>query len=148
ENTVLGTDKARAWGGSDIPITYDPPVNDPAELKIEQQAQPEGPDLVRCWQQQAPALFDRLARAAATPAVLRRRELAANAAAAHPRQVCFLAGIRSTDGIPALRFDSEETLAFGALTGVRPMTEILPLERAPEGYERMISGQARFRVVL
>jgi len=55
ENTVLGTDKARAWGVADIPITYDPPVNDPAELKVEQQAKPDGPDLVRCWQQQAPA---------------------------------------------------------------------------------------------
>jgi D-arabinose 1-dehydrogenase-like Zn-dependent alcohol dehydrogenase len=44
--------------------------------------------------------------------------------------------------------DSEETLAFSALTGVRPMTESLPLERAAEGYERMISGQARFRIVL
>jgi pimeloyl-ACP methyl ester carboxylesterase len=55
ENTVLGTDKARAWGIADVPITYDPPVNDPGELKIEQQAQPDGPDLVRCWQQQAPA---------------------------------------------------------------------------------------------
>jgi D-arabinose 1-dehydrogenase-like Zn-dependent alcohol dehydrogenase len=44
--------------------------------------------------------------------------------------------------------DSQETLAFSALTGVRPMTEILPLERAAEGYERMMSGKARFRVVL
>ena len=44
--------------------------------------------------------------------------------------------------------DSEETLAFSALTGVRPMIETLPLEHAAEGYQRMISGQARFRVVL
>ena len=44
--------------------------------------------------------------------------------------------------------DSQETLAFSALTGVRPMAEILPLERAAEGYERMMSGKARFRVVL
>jgi D-arabinose 1-dehydrogenase-like Zn-dependent alcohol dehydrogenase len=44
--------------------------------------------------------------------------------------------------------DSEQTLAFSALRGVRSMNEILPLERAAEGYERMISGQARFRVVL
>jgi hypothetical protein len=46
QNTVFGTDKARAWGVADIPITYDPPVNDPGELKIEQEAQPDGPDLV------------------------------------------------------------------------------------------------------
>ena len=44
--------------------------------------------------------------------------------------------------------DSEDTLAFSALTGVRPMIETLPLERADEAYERMMSGDARFRMVL
>jgi D-arabinose 1-dehydrogenase-like Zn-dependent alcohol dehydrogenase len=44
--------------------------------------------------------------------------------------------------------DSEETLAFSALAGVRPMIETLPLERATEAYERMLSGDARFRMVL
>jgi len=44
--------------------------------------------------------------------------------------------------------DSQETLAFSAVTGVRSMNEIYPLERAAEGYERMMSGRARFRVVL
>jgi len=44
--------------------------------------------------------------------------------------------------------DSEDTLAFSALTGVRPMTEVFPLERAAEAYERMMSNKARFRVVL
>ena len=44
--------------------------------------------------------------------------------------------------------DSEETLNFSALTGVRPMIERYPLEKASEAYERMISGNARFRVVL
>lgn len=44
--------------------------------------------------------------------------------------------------------DSEDTLAFCALTGVRPMTEVYPLERAAEAYERMMSNKARFRVVL
>ena len=44
--------------------------------------------------------------------------------------------------------DSQETLAFSALTGVRSMNETYPLERAAEGYERMVSGGARFRVVL
>ena len=55
ENAVFDTNKARAWGVTDIAITYDPPVNDPAELKVEQQTQPDGPDLVLCRQQQAPA---------------------------------------------------------------------------------------------
>src|SRR5262245_12963981 len=44
--------------------------------------------------------------------------------------------------------DSEDTLRFAELTGVRPMIEKLPLARASEGYDRMMSGKARFRVVL
>jgi D-arabinose 1-dehydrogenase-like Zn-dependent alcohol dehydrogenase len=44
--------------------------------------------------------------------------------------------------------DSEDTLRFSAMTGVRPMIETLPLERAGEAFERMMSGQARFRMVL
>ena len=44
--------------------------------------------------------------------------------------------------------DSEDTLRFSALTGVRPMTEVFPLENATEAYERMMSNKARFRVVI
>jgi D-arabinose 1-dehydrogenase-like Zn-dependent alcohol dehydrogenase len=44
--------------------------------------------------------------------------------------------------------DSEDTLRFSEITGVRPMVERYPLERAAEAYERMMSGKARFRVVL
>ncbi len=44
--------------------------------------------------------------------------------------------------------DSQDTLSFSAFAGVRAMTEVFPLERAAEGYERMMSGKARFRVVL
>jgi alcohol dehydrogenase/propanol-preferring alcohol dehydrogenase len=44
--------------------------------------------------------------------------------------------------------DSEDTLSFSVLSGVRAMTEVYPLERAAEAYERMMSGKARFRVVL
>ena len=39
-------------------------------------------------------------------------------------------------------------MAFSVLTGVRPMIEEYPLEKAAEAYERMMSGDARFRVVL
>jgi D-arabinose 1-dehydrogenase-like Zn-dependent alcohol dehydrogenase len=48
-------------------------------------------------------------------------------------------------GTPA---DSEDTLRFSELTGVRPMIETYPLERADEAYARMLSGKAEFRVVL
>jgi D-arabinose 1-dehydrogenase-like Zn-dependent alcohol dehydrogenase len=44
--------------------------------------------------------------------------------------------------------DSEDTLAFSVLSGVRPMIETRPLEQAAEAYERMMSGEARFRMVL
>jgi D-arabinose 1-dehydrogenase-like Zn-dependent alcohol dehydrogenase len=44
--------------------------------------------------------------------------------------------------------DSQDTLEFSLLTGVAAMTEVYPLERAAEAYERMMSGKARFRVVL
>ncbi|WP_448208033.1 alcohol dehydrogenase [Azospirillum sp. sgz302134] len=45
-------------------------------------------------------------------------------------------------------WDSEATMRFSALTGVRPMIETLPLEQAAEGYERMMTNKARFRMVL
>ena len=48
-------------------------------------------------------------------------------------------------GIPT---DAEDTLRFAELTGVRPMIETYPLEKAAEAYARMISGEAQFRVVL
>jgi D-arabinose 1-dehydrogenase-like Zn-dependent alcohol dehydrogenase len=44
--------------------------------------------------------------------------------------------------------DSQDTLAFSVLAGVRSMNEIYPLDRVTAAYERMMSGQARFRVVL
>jgi alcohol dehydrogenase len=44
--------------------------------------------------------------------------------------------------------DSQDTLNFSVLEGVRSMNEVYPLEKANEAYERMISGKARFRVVL
>jgi D-arabinose 1-dehydrogenase-like Zn-dependent alcohol dehydrogenase len=44
--------------------------------------------------------------------------------------------------------DSEDTLRFAALSGVRPLIETFPMSEASKGFERMLSGQARFRVVL
>jgi D-arabinose 1-dehydrogenase-like Zn-dependent alcohol dehydrogenase len=51
----------------------------------------------------------------------------------------------SASGTPV---DSEDTLRFSELTGVRPMIETYPLEKAAEAYARMMSGKAEFRVVL
>jgi len=44
--------------------------------------------------------------------------------------------------------DVQETMEFSALNGVRPMTEVVPLEQADEAYRKMLSGAARFRMVL
>jgi filamentous hemagglutinin family protein len=61
----------------------------------------------------------------------------------------LLTGCRSVKGwYSGTAIDSEDTLAFSALAGVRSMNENFPLERVQEAYERMMSGQARFRVVL
>jgi D-arabinose 1-dehydrogenase-like Zn-dependent alcohol dehydrogenase len=50
-----------------------------------------------------------------------------------------------SSGVPT---DSEDTLRFAEITGVRPMIEKYPLAKAAEGYARMMSGKAEFRVVL
>jgi len=50
--------------------------------------------------------------------------------------------------LPGNSIDSQDTLSFSMLTGVRAMTEVFPLERAAEAYEHMMSGKARFRAVL
>jgi D-arabinose 1-dehydrogenase-like Zn-dependent alcohol dehydrogenase len=58
-------------------------------------------------------------------------------------------GSRSITGwYSGTSIDSQQTLAFSALTGVRSMNEVYPLARAAEAYDRMMSGEARFRVVL
>ena len=56
---------------------------------------------------------------------------------------------RSIQGWPSgSAQDSQETLNFCALTGIRPMIETFPLEQAANAYDRMLSGKAHFRVVL
>jgi D-arabinose 1-dehydrogenase-like Zn-dependent alcohol dehydrogenase len=61
----------------------------------------------------------------------------------------FIMGRNSVQGWPSgTSADSQDTLAFSALTGIKPMIEEFPLARAAEAYERMMSGAARFRVVL
>jgi D-arabinose 1-dehydrogenase-like Zn-dependent alcohol dehydrogenase len=61
----------------------------------------------------------------------------------------LLTGDRSVKGwYSGTSIDSEETLAFSARKGVKSMNEVYPLEKAKEGFERMMSGKARFRVVL
>ena len=61
----------------------------------------------------------------------------------------LISGSRTLQGWAAgTPTDSEDTLRFAELTGVRPLIETYPLEKAGEAYARMISGKAQFRVVL
>jgi D-arabinose 1-dehydrogenase-like Zn-dependent alcohol dehydrogenase len=73
-------------------------------------------------------------------------------ASAEPLQVSTLEMLsrrKMIQGWPSgTSIDSQDTMSFSTLTGVRPMTETFPLERAEEAYERMMSNKARFRVVI
>ena len=61
----------------------------------------------------------------------------------------LLMGKRSVSGwYSGTSIDSQDTLNFSVQANVRSMNEAVPLERAAEGYQRMMSGKARFRVVL
>jgi D-arabinose 1-dehydrogenase-like Zn-dependent alcohol dehydrogenase len=61
----------------------------------------------------------------------------------------LIMGRRSIMGWPSgSSIDSQDTLSFSMLTGVRAMTQVFPLERAAEAYDLMMSGKARFRAVL
>ena len=61
----------------------------------------------------------------------------------------LIGGCRSVKGWNSgTSIDSQDTLAFSARTGVRSMNEVFPMDRVSEAYDRMMSGQARFRVVL
>jgi len=63
--------------------------------------------------------------------------------------VQLIMGVRAIQGWAAgTPADSEDTLRFAELTGVRPMIETYPLEKAAEAYARMMSGNAQFRVVI
>jgi alcohol dehydrogenase len=64
-----------------------------------------------------------------------------------PMQLITISG--TVHGHPAgFSHDLEDTLNFAALQGIKPMVEVVPLEKAADGYQRMLANQARFRVVL
>ena len=61
----------------------------------------------------------------------------------------LLSGKRSVKGwYSGTAIDSQDTAAFSAQTDIRSMNEVYPFDKVNEAYERMISGKARFRVVL
>jgi D-arabinose 1-dehydrogenase-like Zn-dependent alcohol dehydrogenase len=61
----------------------------------------------------------------------------------------LLMGSRTIQGeVVGTALDSEDTLAFSAQQRIHPVTELVPLERAPEAYAKMMANQARFRMVI
>jgi D-arabinose 1-dehydrogenase-like Zn-dependent alcohol dehydrogenase len=64
-----------------------------------------------------------------------------------PLQLLF--GSRGIEGtLTGSAIDNEDTLAFSVLQKIKPMIETVPLDRAAEGYKRMLSNKARFRMVI
>jgi propanol-preferring alcohol dehydrogenase len=58
-------------------------------------------------------------------------------------------GTRTVSGsLTGSSVDNEDNLRFAEARDVRPMIEVMPLAQAPQAYERMMSGEARFRIVL
>ena len=84
--------------------------------------------------------------------LLRPRSVAVVGASADPIEVpptAIIPGSTSVVGhASGTSQDSEDTLRFSALQGIRPQIETYPLEQAADAYARMMSGDARFRVVL
>jgi propanol-preferring alcohol dehydrogenase len=63
--------------------------------------------------------------------------------------VSLIFGTRSITGsLTGSSIENEDNLAYCLAQDIRPMVETLPFERAMDAYERMLSGDARFRMVL
>lgn len=81
QNAITGEDRARAWGLADIPLTFDPPARDPAELRPERDSSSDGQDLITCWHQSVPAR--RLPHLAGIPILVLTAEASYHAAYDH-----------------------------------------------------------------
>lgn len=92
------------------------------------------------------------AMSAVIPGLAVRGKLVVVGVGADPIQVSsfdLIAASRSVVGhASGASIDSQDTLAFSALSGVKPMIETIPLERAAEAFDKMMRNEARFRMVL
>ncbi|RZT88746.1 alcohol dehydrogenase/propanol-preferring alcohol dehydrogenase [Pseudonocardia sediminis] len=92
------------------------------------------------------------AASALLPGLAGRGQMIVVGAAEDPLEVPATALIMPAAGVSGhpsgTSQDSEDTLRFSDLTGVRPMIETMPLEKAAEAYDRMMANDARFRMVL
>ena len=81
QNAITGEERARAWGLADIPLTYDPPLHDPADLHPEREETGDSANLTACWRQPAPAR--RLPRLQGLPILIVTAEASYHAAYDH-----------------------------------------------------------------
>jgi pimeloyl-ACP methyl ester carboxylesterase len=94
-NAVFDEEKSRPWGVADIPLAYDPPAKTASEIAIVQQPAPDGPDLVRCWNQAGPPR--RLANLQRIPVLIVTSEASYHAPYDHcTAQVLTQAGVPNT----------------------------------------------------
>ena len=132
-DAVFDEDKNRAWGLTDIPITYAPPVKSPDELAIVQQSKPDAPDLARCWSQSDPPR--RLANLQGIPVLVVTAEASYHA----PYDHCT-ARFLTQAGVAATHLRLEEQGIHG--NGHMLMIEKNSLEIAAR-LNKWISGQAK-----
>ena len=125
-----------------------------AHIYLDSQAQDVAAELTRLGGAQTilATVTSGKAMSAVIPGLAVRGKLVVVGVGADPIEVSaydLIGGSRSVVGFASgAAIDSEDTLAFSALSGVRPTIETLPLERAAEAYDKMMRGEARFRMVL
>ena len=94
-NAVFSEEPARLWGMTDIAITYDPPVTDPKQIAVVEQAAADGPNLTKCMMQKEPAR--RLPTLAGIPILILAAESSYHAAYDHcTSKYLTQAGVQNT----------------------------------------------------
>jgi len=126
ENAIVSEGPGRIWGVADLPLTYDPPAASPGDLAAELQAEPDHPDLVRCWRQKAPAR--RLSNLTGVPALIVTGEASYHAAYDH----CTAAYLRDA-GVPVTFVRLEER-------GIHGNGHMLMLEKNSDEIAALVAG--------
>ncbi|MEY4748940.1 MAG: hypothetical protein RIQ60_1154 [Pseudomonadota bacterium] len=132
-NAAPGNPKARAWGITDIPVTYDPPVSDPAQIATQRQDSPDAEGLIACTLQHEPAR--RLSNFARIPVLVTTTESSYHA----PYDHCTAAYLRQA-GVPVEFIRLEQRGIHG--NGHMVMLEKNNLQVA-DFIEGWIRGQAK-----
>lgn len=131
-NAAPGNPKARAWGVTDIPVQYQPPVTDPAQIEIQQQPKPDGDGLIACTLQREPAR--QLVNLARIPVLVTTAESSYHA----PYDHCTAAYLRQA-GVPAEFIRLEQR-------GIRGNGHMVMLEKNNLQVADFIDGWVRQRV--